>query len=265
MEDIDRETCTVEEREEFEPLVAMGITVFAGVDYERVLRTAEQESEVILWDGGNNDFSFIKPDREIVLLDALRPGHEMSHYPGEVNLRRAHVLIVTKVNESREGSLEAIRANILLVNPEATVLEAPSIIHLDHPDGLADRRVLVVEDGPTITHGGMEYGAGGAVSRERAKELIDPRPYAVGSLKEVYSRYPHIGRVLPAMGYSETQLKDLEETIRRAGPEAVVLATPADLTRRIRIDVPTVRVRYDFDIDLSFIMDFLKDRGAQKG
>ncbi len=264
MEDVDRETCTVEEREEFEPLVEMGITVFAGVDYEKVLRAAEKESEVIVWDGGNNDFSFIKPDCEIVLLDAMRPGHEMSHFPGEVNLRRGHVLIVTKVNESREGSLEAIRANILAVNPGAAVLEAPSVIHLDHPEWVENRRVLVVEDGPTITHGGMEYGAGGAVSRGRARELIDPRPYAAGSLKEVYNHYPHIGRVLPAMGYSETQLKDLEETIRRSEPEAVVLATPADLTRRIRIDVPTVRVRYDFDVDLSFVMDFLANRGVHR-
>jgi len=257
MRDVDRGTCTIEEREEFEPLVEMGITVFAGVDYERVLREAERESQVIVWDGGNNDFPFIKPDREIVLLDALRPGHEISYYPGEVNLRRAHLLIITKVNEAKEEALRTIKNNILSVNPAASVLEAPSVIRLDHPERVRGKRILVVEDGPTITHGGMAHGAGGAASEGRAKELIDPRPYAVGSLKEVYGQYPHIGHVLPAMGYSEIQMKDLEETIRRSKPEVVVLATPADLRRMIKIDVPTVRVLYDFHVDLSFLKDWL--------
>jgi predicted GTPase len=254
LKDVDRESCTIEEREEFEPLVEMGITVFAGVDYERVLRAAEKESQVIIWDGGNNDFPFIKPDREIVLLDALRPGHEMLYYPGQVNLRRADILIITKVNEGKEESFKTIRANITSVNPEAIVLEAPSTISLDHPEWIEGRRVLVVEDGPTITHGGMAYGAGGAATQGRAKELINPRPFAVGSLKEVFDRYPHIGKVLPAMGYSETQIKDLEETIRRSSCEVVVIATPTDLRRRIKIDAPVVRVLYDFDVDLSFLL-----------
>jgi predicted GTPase len=261
MRDVDEESCTIEEREEFEPLVEMGITVYAGVDYEQVLREAEKESQVIVWDGGNNDFSFIRPDLEIVLLDALRPGHEKLFYPGEVNLRRADLLIITKVNEGSKASLERIHKNILLFNGEAEILEAPSITHLDHPERIKGKRVLVVEDGPTITHGGMPDGAGASASKKLARELIDPRPYAVGSLREVYEKYPHIGNVLPAIGYSEDQVRDLEKTIRHAICDAVVIATPTDLRRKIRIDQPTVRVHYDFDIDLNpFIEAFIRDR-----
>jgi predicted GTPase len=251
MRDVDEEACTIEEREEFEPLVEMGITVYAGVDYEQVLREAEKECQVVIWDGGNNDFPFIKPNWEIVLLDALRPGHEKLYYPGEVNLRRADLLIVTKVNEGKEESLKKIKKNISITNPKAIVLEAPSVTHLDHPEYIDNKRVLVVEDGPTITHGGMPDGAGASASRKIARELVDPRPYAMGSLKEVYDRYPHIGLVLPAVGYSDEQVKDLEETIRRSPCDAVVIATPMDLRRKIIIDQPTVRVSYDFDIDLN--------------
>ena len=261
--DVEEETCTIEEREEFEPLVEAGITVYAGVDYEQVLRAAERESQVIVWDGGNNDFPFIKPDWEIVLVDALRPGHEKLYYPGEVNLRRADLLIITKVNEGSEESLRKIRKNISLMNPGAEVLEAPSVTRLDHPERIADKRVLVVEDGPTITHGGMPDGAGASASRKLARELVDPRPYAVGSLREVYQNFPHIGRVLPAMGYSEEQIKDLEETIRRSVCDAVVIATPTDLGRRIRIDQPTVKVSYDFNVDLLPLIDrFIEKRGT---
>jgi predicted GTPase len=255
MRDVDEEACTLEEREEFEPLVEMGITVYAGVDYEEVLRQTEKESQMIIWDGGNNDFPFIKPDWEIVLLDALRPGHEKLYYPGEVNFRRADLLLITKVNEGSEESLKKIRENISLANPWAIVLEAPSVTHLDHPERIEGRRVLVIEDGPTITHGGMPFGAGAVASKKLAQELVDPRPYAVGSLREVYEKYPHIGHVLPAMGYSEEQIKDLEETIRRSVCDAVVIATPTDLRRKIRIDQPTVRVLYDFDIDLTPLID----------
>jgi len=255
MRDVDEEACTLEEREEFEPLVEMGITVYAGVDYEEVLRQTEKESQMIIWDGGNNDFPFIKPDWEIVLLDALRPGHEKLYYPGEVNFRRADLLLITKVNEGSEESLKKIRENISLANPGAMVLEAPSVTHLDHPERIEGRRVLVIEDGPTITRGGMPFGAGAVASKKLAQELVDPRPYAVGSLREVYKKYPHIGHVLPAMGYSEEQVKDLEETIRRSVCDAVVIATPTDLRRKIRIDQPTVRVLYDFDIDLTPLID----------
>jgi len=259
MKDVEEETCTIEEREEFEPLVEMGITVYAGVDYEQVLRVAEQESQVIVWDGGNNDFPFIRPDWEIVLVDALRPGHEKLYYPGEVNLRRADLLIITKVNEGSEESLIKIRKNISLMNPGAKVLEAPSVTHLDHPERIAGRKVLVIEDGPSITHGGMPDGAGAAASRKLARELVDPRPYAVGSLKEIYEKYPHIGRVLPAMGYSEEQIRDLEGTIQRCVCDAVVIATPMDLRRKITIDQPTVRAHYDFNVDLRPLVDRFVD------
>ena len=259
--DVEEETCTLEEREEFEPLVEAGITVYAGVDYERVLRVAERESQVIVWDGGNNDFPFIKPDWEIVLVDALRPGHEKLYYPGEVNLRRADLLIITKVNEASQESIREIKTNISQMNPRAAVLEAPSVTRLDHPERIADKRVLVIEDGPTITHGGMSDGAGASASRKLARELVDPRPYVMGSLKEVYRNYPHIGRVLPAMGYSEVQVKDLEDTIRRSVCDAVVIATPTDLGRKIRIDQPTVRVDYDFNVNLLPMIDrFIKKR-----
>jgi len=251
MEGMDKEACTFEEREEFEPLVEMGVTVFAGVDYEQVLRTAEKESQVIIWDGGNNDFPFIRPDLEIVLLDALRPGHERLFYPGEVNLRRAEILIITKVNEGTAESVKRIRENISMANPHGKVLESYSSIHLDHPERVKGRKVLVIEDGPTITHGGMPDGAGASISRKLARELVDPRPYAVGSIRQVYERYPHIGNVLPCMGYSGEQIADLEETIRQSVCDAVVIATPTDLRRRLRINQPTVRVTYDFDIDLA--------------
>jgi predicted GTPase len=261
MTDVDNEACTIEEREEFEPLVSMGITVYAGIDYERVLREAEKESQVLIWDGGNNDFPFVSPDLEIVLLDVLRPGHERLYYPGEVNLRRADLLIITKVNEGSKDSLQRIRENISLLNPEAEVLEAPSVTHMEEPEKVRGRRVLVIEDGPTITHGGMPDGAGASACRKLAMELVDPRPYAVGSLREVYQKYPHIGRVLPAMGYSEEQIKDLEETIQNSESEAVVIATPTDLRRKIKIRQPTARVLYDFDIDLSaHVGEFLKRR-----
>jgi predicted GTPase len=262
VKDVDEEACTIEEREEFEPLVEMGITVYAGIDYEQVLRQAEKESQVVIWDGGNNDFSFIRPDLEVVLLDALRPGHEKLYYPGEVNLRRADLLIITKVNEGSEESLRKIRRNISLMNADAEVLEAPSVTQIDAPERIKGKRVLVIEDGPTITHGGMPDGAGASAARKLARELVDPRPYAVGSLKGVYEKYPHIGNVLPAMGYSEDQIKDLEETIGRSVCDAVVIATPTDLRRKIRIDQPTVRVHYDFDIDLGPLIErFL---GAQR-
>ena len=262
MDEIDQGTCTIEEREEFEPLVQMGVTVYAGTDYERVLREAEREAQVIVWDGGNNDFPFIRSNWEIVLLDALRPGHEMLYYPGEVNFRRANLLIITKVNVADVESLRKIRTNISLINPEAPVLEAASRTHLDHPEWIRGKRVLIIEDGPTITHGGMAFGAGATASRELARELIDPRPYAAGSLQDVYKKYPHIGSVLPAIGYSPEQMKDLERTIQLTPCEAVVIATPADLRRRLKIDVPAARVSYDFDVDLAPSLEqFLKERG----
>ena len=259
MGEVDRGACTIEEREEFEHLVEQGITVFAGIDYRKVLDAAEEESQVILWDGGNNDFPFVIPDLEIVLLDALRPGHETLFYPGEVNLRRGNLLIITKVNEARTDAKERILENIAAMNPEAGVLEAPSVFTLSDPGLVRDRRVLVIEDGPTITHGGMPSGAGVSAATGLASELIDPRPYAVGSIKDIYLRYPHIGPVLPAMGYSERQRRDLEETISRTPSDAVIVATPVDLRRVITIGRPTVRVSYDFAIDLGGLVESFLD------
>jgi predicted GTPase len=262
LEDVDRGTCTLEEREEFEPLVRMGLTVFAGVDYEAVLGEAEKESQVILWDGGNNDFPFFRADLEVVLLDGLRPGHERHYYPGEVNLRRAHFLLITKTNEATREGLETIHRNIALLNPDARMAEAPSAVRLDHPDRVRGKRVLVVEDGPTVTHGGMAYGAGAAAARAAGGELIDPRPFAVGSLKDIYRMYPHLGPVLPAVGYSEGQVRDLAETINGSGCEAVVVGTPIDLGRRIRIRAPIARAYYDLVVDLNgLVTEFLSVPG----
>jgi predicted GTPase len=221
---------------------------------------AEKASQVIVWDGGNNDFPFIRPDWEIVHVDAFRLGHEKLYYPGEVNLRRVDFLIITKVNEGSEESVKKVRKNISLMNPKTEILEAPSVTHLDFPETIVGKRVLVTEDGPTITHGGMPDGAGAAASRKLARELVDPRPYAVGSLKEIYEKYPHIGLVLPAMGYSEEQMRDLEGTIRHCACDAVVIATPTDLRRKIRIDQSMVRGSYDFDINLDPLIDRFMDK-----
>lgn len=259
MGDINGGVCTIEEREEFEPLIEIGITVYAGVDYEKVLDEAERDSEVIIWDGGNNDFPFIRPDFEIVLIDALRPGHERLFYPGLVNLRRGNLLIITKVNEAKESGIEEIIANVRQENPDAGILKASSIFKLSDPALMEGKRALVIEDGPTITHGGMTHGAGVSASLGIVSGFIDPRPYAVGSIKETYNRFPHIGPVLPAMGYSERQIKELEETISRVSCDVVIIATPVDLMRIIKIDKPAVRVFYDFDIDLNGLVDsFLK-------
>lgn len=266
LEEIDRGACTIEEREEFEPLAEKGITVYVGVDYRKVLHEAEKDSQAIIWDGGNNDFPFIRPDFEIVLIDALRPGHEMLFYPGEVNLRRGNLLIITKINEAKESDREGIRTVIRRENPEAGVLETRSVFALSDSELLKGKRVLVIEDGPTITHGGMPYGAGVSSSMGMVSEFIDPRPYAVGSIRETYGMFPHIGPVLPAMGYSALQIRDLGETISRVPADVVIIATPVDLKRIITIDKPTVRVFYDFDIDLSALVgSFVKDHVLRQG
>lgn len=262
MADIDRGACTIEEREEFEHLVTAGITVYAGTDYGKVLEEAEKESQIILWDGGNNDFPFVAPDLEIVLVDALRPGHEALFHPGEVNLRRGNIVIITKVNEAKKEDVEKMREVIVGINPDARVMVAPSVLSLnDH--GLAKgKKALVIEDGPTITHGGMPHGAGLSASREIVSEFVDPRPYAVGSLRNVYEWFPHIGPVLPAMGYSPVQIRELEETISRTPAEVVIVATPVDLKRLIEIEKPAIRVSYDFEIDLEGIVDSFLEKHA---
>ncbi len=260
VEEIDRGACTLEEREEFEPLAEKGIAVYAGLDYKMVLDEAERDAQVIIWDGGNNDFPFISPDLEIVLLDALRPGHETLFYPGEVNLKRGNLLIIAKVNGAEEGAVEKIKSTIRKENPDAGVLEAPSVFTLSDCDVIKNRKVLVIEDGPTITHGGMPYGAGVAASQGIVSGLVDPRPYAIGTIKGTYENFPHIGPVLPATGYSAIQIRELEETISRIPCDAVIIATPVDLRRIIRIDKPTVRVFYDFDIDMDKLVEsFLKE------
>ncbi len=262
MEDIDRGTCTIEEREEFEHLVQNGITVYSGLDYKKILEEAEKNSQVILWDGGNNDFPFILPDLEIVLLDALRPGHETRFYPGEVNLMRGNLLILTKVNDAKEIDIRSMKETIHRENPHAKVLEAPSVFTVGDYELIKGKKALVIEDGPTITHGGMPYGAGVSASRKIVSGFADPGPYAAGSIKEIYTKYPHIGPVLPAMGYSAVQIKELEETISKTPSDVVIIATPVNLRRIIKIDKPSVRVFYDFDIDLTEVAgSFLKAHG----
>ncbi len=260
IEDIDKGACTIEEREEFEPLVEKGVTVYAGVDYEKVLEQAEEVSQVIIWDGGNNDFPFVRSDFEVVLLDAMRPGHERLFYPGEVNLRRGDLLIITKINEAKEDALELVRNDIRRDNPDAGVLETRSIFAISDYDAVSGRKALVIEDGPTITHGGMPYGAGVSSSIGIVSEFVDPRPYARGSLRDIYAKFPHIGSVLPAMGYSENQMREFEKTISAVPCEVVIVATPVDLRRIIDIQKPTVRVSYDFDVDLTELVEtFLKE------
>jgi predicted GTPase len=247
-DDLTRAGCTIEEREEYTPYLEMGIPVFAGVDYRRILDAAEQDADVILWDGGNNDFSFLRSDLSIVVADALRPGHECTYHPGETNFRRADVIIINKVRTARSEDVATIRQHARELNPAAAIIEADLDIHVERPDLIRDRRVLVVEDGPTLTHGGMGYGAGLlAAQRYEAAEVIDPRPYAAGSIAALFESYPHIGKVLPASGYSPEQIGELESAIRRARPEVVIDASPAGLARVLDPGAELVRVRYRFE------------------
>jgi len=245
LEDLVRHNCTIEEMEEYEPHLNEGTVVFAGVDYQAILEQAEKEAEVILWDGGNNDTPFFKPDIMITVVDPHRPGHELTYYPGEVNLRMADVVVINKVDTAPPEGLSRVRANVREVNPEAAIVEAASPIAVEDPAVIAGRRVMVVEDGPTLTHGGMKYGAGVlAAERFGAKELVDPRPFARGSIAETFRTYPEIGALLPAMGYGEAQMRDLETTINGSDADAVIIATPIDLRREINIDKPSTRVTY---------------------
>jgi predicted GTPase len=247
--DLDKYECTIEEREEYEPHIDNGIIVYAGVDYEKILREAEKEADVIVWDGGNNDTSFYKPDLNIVVADPHRAGNELTYYPGETNLRMANVVIINKVDTADPQKVDLVRANVRAVNPTATVLEAASPITADNPDAVRGKRALVIEDGPTITHGGMAFGAGVVFAKKfGAAELVDPRPYAVGSIKEAYRKYPHLGAVLPALGYDSKQVEELKQTIDRTPCDIVVIGTPIDLRRVITINKPTVRVKYELQV-----------------
>ncbi|GAB3796638.1 cyclic 2,3-diphosphoglycerate synthase [Virgibacillus kimchii] len=264
VEDLKKHNCTIEEMEEYEPHVARGNTVYAGVDYADILDAAENDPDgcdVILWDGGNNDFSFFEPDLAITVLDPHRPGHELKYYPGEVCMRTSDVSIINKVDSAEEAAVQTVESNIKAANPDSTIIKAESTITVDQPDSIAGKRVLIVEDGPTLTHGEMKLGAG-TVAAERlgAKEIVDPRPFAVGTLKDTLNKYDHIGNVLPAMGYGEQQLKDLEETINQTDCDAVIIGTPIDLTRVISINKPTTRVHYDLDeIDGPNLNEILKN------
>ena len=244
--DLDEHRCTIEEREEYEPHLARGSIVYAGVDYERILRDAEAEADVILWDGGNNDFSFYQSDLYVVVADPHRAGHELTYYPGAVNLRLADVVVINKVDSAERADVERVKGNVQTYNPDAWIIEAASPITVADPSVIQGKRVLVIEDGPTLTHGDMAYGAGAiAADQCGAESLVSPYEASVGRIRETFDRYPQVRDVLPAMGYGDQQIADLEATIRNAQPEAVVIATPIDLTRLIDFDVPTTRVTYE--------------------
>ena len=248
-EDLDKYECTIEEREEYEPHIDNGIIVYAGVDYGKILEEAEKEAEVIVWDGGNNDLPFYKPDLHIVVADPHRAGHEIAYHPGEANLRMANVVIINKVDTADPKNVEQVRENIKSVNPKAVILDAASPITADKPELIKGRRALVIEDGPTITHGNMPYGAATIIAKRLgASEIVDPRPYASGSIKEAYKKYAHLGAILPALGYGEKQIAELKETIDRTPCDVVVIGTPIDLRRVMTINKPTVRVKYELQV-----------------
>jgi predicted GTPase len=247
-DDLDKNKCTIEEREEYEPHIANGCVVYAGIDYEAILREAEKEADIILWDGGNNDMPFFESDLIFTVVDPHRPGHGMRYYPGNTCLRLADAIVINKMDSANESGINAVKINIKNVNPDAIVIEANSPITVDKPELIIDQRVLVVEDGPTLTHGEMKFGAGTVIACNLgAKKIVDPRPFTVKSITEVYKKYPNIGILLPAMGYSEEQVKDLEETINRTDCDSVIVATPVDLGKILKINKPYTRVRYEIE------------------
>jgi len=244
--DLDKNECTIEEREEYEPHIDNGVIVYAGVDYEAILRQAEKEVDIVLWDGGNNDFSFYVSDLAIVVADPHRPGHEKMYHPGETNCRLADVFVINKVDTALPENVIAVRESLHQLNSKAVIIEAASPLFVDKPEEIRGKRVLVIEDGPTLTHGEMAYGAGWVAARRfGAGEIVDPRLYAVGSIVETYRKYPKTGTILPAMGYGEDMVKDLEKTINNAKVDLVVSGTPIDLTRIIKVNKPIQRVRYE--------------------
>lgn len=245
-DDLTAQNCTIEEREEYEPHIDNGFVVYAGVDYERILRAAEREADIILWDGGNNDLPFYAPSLHICIADPHRAGHEVAYWPGEANFRRADLIVINKCDTAEEKNIRSIEENAAKLNPRARVVRAASPVSVDQPELVRGKRVLVIEDGPTLTHGSMTFGAGVvAAKREGAAEIVDPRPYAVDSIKETYDKYPNAAGILPAMGYGDEQIRDLEETIRRTPCDVVVVGTPIDLRRVLTLDKPAVRVRYE--------------------
>jgi len=244
--DLDRYNCTIEEREEYEPHLDRGNILFAGVDYQEILKRAEKDADIIVWDGGNNDLPFYKPNLHIVVTDPHRAGHEMTYYPGEANLRMADVVVINKIDTANPEKINLLRENIYKLAPNAVVIDAASPLTVDHPEFIRGKRVLVVEDGPTLTHGEMKYGAGVvAAQKYGAKEIIDPRPYAIGTIKDTYTKYPGIGSLLPAMGYGKKQIQELEDTINAVDCDIVVIGTPIDLSRIIKINQKSIRVKYE--------------------
>lgn len=263
--DLDKHECTIEEREEYEPHLDNGVIVYAGVDYEAILREAEKEVDIILWDGGNNDFSFYESDLLIVVADPHRAGHELHYYPGETNVRMADVFVINKVDTANADDVITVRENLHTLNPEAVIIEGASPIFVDDPGAIRGKRVLVVEDGPTLTHGGMAYGAGYVAARRfGAAEIVDPRPYAVGSIIDTYRKYPDTGKILPAMGYGESMVHDLEITIENADVDLVIIGTPIDLNRIMTIKKPSQRVRYELqEIGKPTLTDILQKKFAK--
>jgi predicted GTPase len=246
LEDLDRHECTIEEREEYEPLIRMGVPLYAGVDYERILGRAEEEGDLIVWDGGNNDLPFFKPDLHIVVADPLRPGHELRAYPGTANAMMADVFVINKVNVAAREAVEEVKRNLRKLNPKAPIIEAQSVVSVDRPELIEGKRVLVVEDGPTVTHGGLGYAAGYVAAKQYgAAEIIDPKPHAVGSLRAVYEEYRQLREVLPSMGYGREQMKELEESINAIECDVVVLGTPSHLERFLKLNKPVAHVNFE--------------------
>ncbi len=265
-DDLDEYECTIEEREEYEPHIDNGVIVYAGVDYEKILRQAEKEVDIILWDGGNNDFSFYVSDYQIVVADPHRAGNESTYYPGETNVRMADVFVINKVDTADPEKVIAVRENLRRLNPKAVVIEAASPLFVDDPAAIQGKRVLVVEDGPTLTHGEMAYGAGYIAARRfGAAEIVDPRPFAVKSIAATYQKYPKTGPILPAMGYGEAQTRDLEATINASDVDLVIVGTPIDLTRVLKINKPFQRVRYELqEIGVPTLKELLFEKFGMK-
>ncbi len=265
-EDLDKYHCTIEEREEYEPHIDLGAVIYAGVDYGKILEEAEKEADIIVWDGGNNDIPFYHSDLKIVVADPLRAGHETTYYPGETNFRIADVIVINKEDTAKFEDIEEIRKSAREVNPDAVIIDAASPVYVDNGEQIKGKRVIVVEDGPTLTHGGMSYGAGYVAARKwGAKEIVSPYPYAVGSIKTTYEKYKQTREVLPAMGYSDTQIKELEETINSIPADLVIIGTPIDLRRVVKLNKPAVRVRYELEeIGKPDLEDIIKEKFGGK-
>jgi len=259
-DDLDRHKCTVEEREDYEPHIDMGAVVYSGVDYQDIINSAEEEADIVVWDGGNNDFPFYVPSIQIVIVDPHRVGHELRYYPGETNVRMADIVIISKVNTADPENVRKVKENVRKINPTAKIIESNMLIATEDDDRLTGKKVLIIEDGPTLTHGEMKYGAATLKAREMGAEIVDPRPYAVGSIKAVYDLWPHLGELLPAVGYSDAQIKDLEESINATPCDLVLMGTPTDLRRYITVDKPVLRVKYEYgEMEPGTLVGLLED------